>query len=83
MYIPYSGKVWRAECLANVLLSSVWRKKIWRMNRSAKGLSMVTTTVRGKILEGEINGSNVFGKEKFGESVGSILKILTFFYKYW
>ena len=44
-------------------------------------------TVRGKILEGEnfggekfwqINGSKVLGKEKFGKSVGSLLKILAF-----
>ena len=26
----------------------------------------------------QINGSKVFGKEKFGESVGSLLKILAF-----
>ena len=45
--IPYSGKVWRAECLANLLFSSVWRKKVWRINRSAKGLSMVTTNLDG------------------------------------
>ena len=46
-HIPYSGKVWRAECLVNLLFSSVWRKKVWRMNRSAKGLSMVTTNLDG------------------------------------
>ena len=45
--ILYSGKVWRAECLVNLLFSSVWRKKVWRMNRSAKGLSMVTTNLDG------------------------------------
>ena len=45
--LPYSGKVWRAECLANLLFSSVWRKKVWRMNISAKGLSMVTTNSDG------------------------------------
>ena len=44
---PYSGKVWRAECFTNLLFSSVWRKKVWRMNRSAKGLSMVTTNLDG------------------------------------
>ena len=44
--IPYSGKVWRAECLANLLFLSVWRKKVWRMNRSAIGLSMVGTAIR-------------------------------------
>ena len=38
--IPYSGKVWRAECLVNLLFS-------WQMNRSAKGLLIVTTTLDG------------------------------------
>ena len=47
MFIPYSGKVWQAECLANLLFSSVWQKKVWRMNRSAKGLSMVTINLGG------------------------------------
>ena len=53
MYIfelPYSGKVWRAECLANLhtlFKRLIWRKKVWRMNRSAKGLSMVTTNLDG------------------------------------
>ena len=32
----------------------------------------------GKFWRGRINGSKVFGEEKFGESVGSILKILAF-----
>ena len=47
LYIPYSGKVWWAECLANLLFSSIWWKKVWRINRSAKGLSMVTTNLDG------------------------------------
>ena len=47
MCIPYSGKVWRVECLANLLFLSVWRKKVWRMNRSAKGLSMVGINLDG------------------------------------
>ena len=46
-HVPYSGKVWRAECLANLLFSSIWWKKVWRMNRSAKGLSMVTANLNG------------------------------------
>ena len=45
--LPYSGKVWQAECLANLLFSSIWWKKVWQMNRSAKGLSMVTTNLDG------------------------------------
>ena len=47
IYIPYSGKVWRAECLANLLFLNVWRKKVWRMTRSAIGLSMVTINLDG------------------------------------
>ena len=35
------GKFGR-KCLANLLFSSVWWKKVWQMNRSAKGLSMIT-----------------------------------------
>ena len=46
-HLPYSGKVWRAECLANLLFLSVWRKKVWRMNRSAIGLSMVGINLDG------------------------------------
>ena len=45
--IPYSGKVWQEECLANLLFLSVWRKKVWQINRSAKGLLIVTTTLNG------------------------------------
>ena len=45
--LPYSGKVWQAECLANLLFSNVWWKKVWRMNRSAIGLSMVTINLDG------------------------------------
>ena len=45
--LPYSGKVWRAGCLANLLFLSVWRKKVWRMNRSAKRLSMVAINLDG------------------------------------
>ena len=45
--IPYSGKVWWGECLANLLFSSILQKKGWRMNRSAKGLLIITTTLDG------------------------------------
>ena len=48
--VPYSGKVWWGEFLANLLFSNCWRKKVWRMNRSAKGLLIVTTTLDGFIL---------------------------------
>ena len=45
--LPYSGKVWRGECLANLLFISVWWKKVWRMNRSAKGLLIITANLDG------------------------------------
>ena len=35
------------ECLANLLFLSIWQKKVWRMNRSAKGLLIATTTLDG------------------------------------
>ena len=40
-----SRKVWQVESLANLLFSSVWWKKVWRMNRSAKGLLIVNTNL--------------------------------------
>ena len=46
-HVPYSGKVWQGECLVNLLFSSIWQKKVWRMSRSAKGLLIVTTTLNG------------------------------------
>ena len=46
-YIPYSGKVWRGESLANWLFSSIWWKKVWRINRSANRLSIVSTKLDG------------------------------------
>ena len=33
------------ESLVDLLFSSVWRKKVWGMNRSAKGLLIVTTNL--------------------------------------
>ena len=45
--LPYSGKVWRAECLANLLFLSIWRKKVWRMNGSTNRLSMVGINLDG------------------------------------
>ena len=43
--IPYSGKVWRGKNLANWLVSSIWRKKIWRINRSTNRLFIVSTNL--------------------------------------
>ena len=42
-FIPYSGNVWRIA----ILFSSIWQKKVWRMNRSAKWLLIVTVTLDG------------------------------------
>ena len=39
--LPYSRKVWWVESLVNLLFSSVWQKKVWQMNRLAKGLLLV------------------------------------------
>ena len=45
--IPYSRKIWQGECLVNLLFSNVWQKKVWQLNRSAKGLLIVTNTLNG------------------------------------
>ena len=42
--LPYNGKVWRGECLANL---SVWWKKVLQMNRLAKELFIDTTNLNG------------------------------------
>ena len=42
--LPYNGKVWWGECLANL---SVWWKKVLRMNRLAKELFIDTTNLNG------------------------------------
>ena len=47
IHVPYSGKVWWGEYLANLLFSSIWQKKVWRMNRSAKELLIITTNLDG------------------------------------
>ena len=56
--IPYSGKVWWEECLANLLFSSIWQKKVWRMNRLAKGLLIVTTNLDGFSLVNHRQSAN-------------------------
>ena len=43
--LPYSGKVWQGERLVNILYLSIWRKKVWWINSSAKGLLIVTTNL--------------------------------------
>ena len=46
-YIPYSGKVWWGKSLANWLFSSLWSKKVLRINRSANRLLIVSTNLDG------------------------------------
>ena len=46
-WLPYSGKVWRGESLANWLFSNIWRMNVWRINRSANRLSIVSTKLEG------------------------------------
>ena len=45
MVIPYGGKVWWEESLANWLVSSIWQKKVWRINRSANRLLIISTNL--------------------------------------
>ena len=45
--VPYSGKVWQGESLTSWLFSSIWQKKVWRINRSANRLSIVSTKLDG------------------------------------
>ena len=45
--IPYSGKVWWGESLANWLVVNIWRKKVWWINRSAYRLVIVSTNLDG------------------------------------
>ena len=45
--IPYGGKVWRGESLANWLVSNIWWKKIWWINRSANRLLIISINLDG------------------------------------
>ena len=45
--VPYSGKVWQGETLANWLFLSIWLKKVWWINRSVNRLSIVSTKLDG------------------------------------
>ena len=47
LLIPYSGKVWQGETLANWLFSSIWRNKVWRINISTNRLLIVSTNLDG------------------------------------
>ena len=43
----------------NLFFLSIWRKKVWQMNRSAKGLLMVTTNLDGFSLMNCRNSPNL------------------------
>ena len=45
--LPYSGKVWRGESLANWLFLSIWRKQVLPINRSVNRVSIVSTKLDG------------------------------------
>ena len=45
--VPYGGKIWLGKNLANRLISSIWQKKVWRINRSANRILIVSTNLDG------------------------------------
>ena len=47
LQLPYSGKVLRGESLVNWLVTSIWQKKIWQINRLANRLLIVSTNLDG------------------------------------
>ena len=47
LFIPYSGKVWRRESLANSLVMSVWRGKVWRMHRFSHKVIIISKNLNG------------------------------------
>jgi len=36
LLLRYSGKIWQGKSLANLLILSIWRRKVWQMNRFTK-----------------------------------------------
>ena len=46
-HIPYSGKVWWRESLANSLVMSVWRGKVWRMHRFSHKVIIISKNLNG------------------------------------
>ena len=46
-HIPYSGKVWRRENLANFTVMSVWRGKVWRMDRFSHKVIIISKNLDG------------------------------------
>ena len=46
-YIPYSRKVWYWRMFGHFTLFKHMVKKVWQMNRSTRGLLIVTTTLDG------------------------------------
>ena len=45
--IPYRGKVLWGERLVNRVVLSIWQKKVWRINRSANRLLIISTNLDG------------------------------------
>ena len=45
--LPYGRKVWQWERLVNLLFLSLWQKKVWQINRSAKRLLIISTYLDG------------------------------------
>ena len=44
----------------NLFFSSVWQKKVWRMNRSAKGLLIITTNLVWQIADDSTNSPTFY-----------------------
>ena len=45
--VPYSGKVWRRESLANFTVMSVWRGKVWRMDGFSHKVIIISKNLDG------------------------------------
>ena len=45
--LPYSGKVWQRESLANSLVMSVWQGKVWRMHRFSHKVIIISKNLDG------------------------------------
>ena len=65
--------------MANLLFLSVWRKKVWRMNRSAIGLSMVGINLDGFSLANRLQFAKftkLFPRQTFPLYGMCIMKLL-------
>ena len=45
--ILYGGKLWQGESLVNWLVSSIWWKKVWWIDRSVNRLLIISTNLDG------------------------------------